>query len=157
MKKFFLPACVLYLAVLLGVPGFLVFNHYHILTTGDLYKFEVRPYDPYDPFRGRYVAIRPANFNAPGSGPYALLEKDAEGFGRITARQETKPRSGAYAKNFDISRYYMNEKLAPKVETFQWNINDETDKMYVQVAVKNGGYVIRGLYLNGTPVEELVE
>ncbi|GHV57245.1 hypothetical protein AGMMS49579_22840 [Spirochaetia bacterium] len=157
MKKFFLPACVFYLVILLGVPGFLVFNHYNILTTGELYKFKVQPYDPYDPFRGRYVAIRQPSFNASGSGPYALLEKDTEGFARIASRQETKPNDRVYAKNFDISRYYMNEKLAPKVETLQRKIDTETDQMYVQVAVKNGGYVIKGLYLNGTPVEELVE
>ena len=157
-RSVFLAAAVLYFALLLAVPGYLVIQHYTVLKTGRIFKFVVEPYDPYDPFRGRYVAIRvPALQNA-GDGPYFLLAEDNKGFAYIAASQEEMPNNQEipYVKNMNINRYYLNENAAPRVERLQRNLSED-QTMYIQVAVKNGSYVIEGMYIDGIPVEEYAE
>lgn len=154
-KRTFLAA--VYFVCLLAVPIMLIISHYSILLTGDIYKFDVTPYDPYDPFRGRYAAINLRDrADTKGSGEYFIIEKDVHGFGRIVERQITKPDEGVYIKNFSIRRYYLNEKLAPRVDRLNWTINPDSDSLYVTVAVKKGRYVISGMYINDVPVEEYV-
>lgn len=75
MRKFTLYMLIGYFILQLAVPGYFVFRHYNTLYTGESYKFEVAPYDPYDPFRGRYVALRPTLSLYSADGEYAVLEK----------------------------------------------------------------------------------
>jgi len=42
----------------LAVPGWMAYEQEQILRHGAEYKFETEPVDPYDLFRGRYVALR---------------------------------------------------------------------------------------------------
>jgi uncharacterized membrane-anchored protein len=155
MKKLLFTLSLIYFAILAAVPGCLIFRHYHILAAETIYKFEVKPYDPYDPFRGRYVAIQSADTRAEGNGPYALLETGDDGFAFVSRYQNVKPALSPYVKNLKLDRYYLNEKQAPRVEAIQRKLDPETDRMYVEIAVKNGSYEIRGMYLNGIPVEDL--
>ena len=157
-RSVFLAAAALYFVLLLAVPGYLVIQHYDILRSGRIFKFTVEPYDPYDPFRGRYVAIHAPALRRAGDGLYSFLAEDDEGFAYIAASRDELPgdRTIPYVKNLEISRYYLNEKIAPRVERLQRS-RAEGLKMYVQVAVKNGGYVIEGMYVDGIPVEEYAE
>ena len=154
-RSVFLAAAALYFVLLLAVPGYLVIQHYTVLKTGRIFKFEVVPYDPYDPFRGRYAAIRVPALRKAGDGPYFLLAEDNKGFAYIAASQKEAPgnRETPYVKNLVINRYYLNEKAAPRVERLQRKLS-ENQTMYIQVAVKNGDYVIEGMYVDGVPVEE---
>jgi len=157
-RSVFLALAALYFALLLAVPAYLVIHHYDILRSGRLFKIAVEPYDPYDPFRGRYVQIRDSGVHWEGHGPYALLYENDEGFVHIAYRREEPPedREAPYVKNLEIRRYYLNEKKAPKVERLQRRL-PEDQIMYVRIAVKNGSYVIEGMYVNGIPVEEYAE
>jgi len=147
----FLLACLI--AVQILVPGYTIFRHYDTLTTGEGYKFIVRPYDPYDPFRGRYVSLRTEEMTYE---TYAVLGRDAKGYASILpASGDEKPASGDYAKNLQLSRYYMNERMAPIAERIQFSMSD-SDIMYLLVMVKAGHYVIEGLYLNGEPIEQYI-
>ena len=60
IKRLLLYITILYFLVLLAVPCYIIYGYYDILSTGETYKIEVAAYDPYDPFRGRYVTINPA-------------------------------------------------------------------------------------------------
>lgn len=42
----------------LAVPGWMIFQQEQTLRLGKEYKFQTEPVDPYDLFRGRYVALR---------------------------------------------------------------------------------------------------
>jgi len=152
MKKPLLYLLTGFIALQIFVPGYIVFRHYDTLKTGDAYKFVVRPYDPYDPFRGRYVELRPVEQTY---STYAVLARDRQGYASISDSSDYKPLSGIYVKNLRLNRYYMNENMAPIAERIQRSLSDN-DFMYLLVRVKNGHYVIEGLYLNDTPIEQQI-
>ncbi|NVK22794.1 MAG: GDYXXLXY domain-containing protein [Kangiellaceae bacterium] len=154
--------CVLQLAI----PAYMIWEQHNILTNGTLYKFQTRPIDPYDPFRGRYVTLRfSANqeaFNvkskrrlAKDTWVYAILDNDAQGYAAIQQVVVDKPRDGvdfvqvklAYTwfhkgENNDyhvvlpFDRYYAPESLAPEIEQAVWRRNDNSEVEDVYVAVK---------------------
>ena len=155
-KRLTLCITILYFLVLLAVPCYIIYNYYDILSTGETYKIEVAAYDPYDPFRGRYVTINPAlpdlRWN---SGNNFQLIKGGDDF--VTAVGYGAANSAGYVKNFKIERYYMNENTAPLIEERQRRPFEEGDLMYVLIKVKNGKYAIESLYINGIAAEDYVK
>ena len=164
MKNYKLIALIVLIVIQLCTPAYMVANKNHILKNGTEVKFEVRPFDPYDPFRGRYVSIRPEIFsnNAPRNNPYGIIQIDENGYAKIVSTQQEKPTGEIYVKSknknyfsLPIDRYYMDEKLAPKAERVTQN-RSETDKIYVTARILNGSLVVSGLYVNDIPIEEYV-
>lgn len=156
MKKYIPYLLAGYFFLMIAAPGYLVYRHYNTLRTGESYKVEVEPYDPYDPFRGRYVALSTSVPNNNGHGKYALLDKDSRGYAIITHFDEKTVENGVYVKNLRLDRYYMNEKMALEAERLQREMDLSGDSMYLLVRVKNGHYVIQGLYVNDITIEEYI-
>lgn len=156
MKKIIPYLLIGYFVLQLAIPAYFVYQHYNTLYNGESYKVEVVPYDPYDPFRGRYVALRTELPHSDGKGAYAVLEKNAQGYAVITKWTAQRPEKEQYAKNLQLDRYYMNEKLAPKAENLQNTLDWEENTMYLIVNVRKGHYVIRGLYINDVPIEQYI-
>ena len=152
-KKTLLLILICFIVLQLLVPGYLVFRNYDTLGTGESYKFIVRPYDPYDPFRGRYVALNPDEWTYYS---YAVLGRDSQGYAMIMPGSgDSVPLSGVYAKNLQLNRYYMNEQMAPIAERIQRSLSND-DLMYLLVKVKRGHYVIEGLYINDIRIEQYI-
>ncbi len=116
------------------------------LLTGTVHKFNMRPVDPEDPFRGRYVALDFAQRSAPIRANedsltlpkklFAILTVDTAGFTLVEQLQREKPADGEYitvdithrnwgdtvsstwnvAFDFPFTQFYMTEKLAPIAE-----------------------------------------
>jgi len=102
----------------LGAAALSIVRYETTLALGTLYKIESAPVDPADPFRGRYVAIRPAialtsslspeserllggvgMFRGRGEGPgkaYVVLTTGADGFARASAIVPEAPASGDF-------------------------------------------------------------
>ncbi len=162
----------------LAVPATMIARHEITLATGRLYKFRTAPVDPYDPFRGRYVALgfnettAPATPGAPwtsGQSAYAVLEEDLAGFARIARLEPEPPDDGDYVKvrvlfesadgvhiDWPFDRYYMNEALAPAAETaYLEHSTRETQDAYATVRVRNGMAVIEGLFIGDEPIEDV--
>lgn len=89
-----------------GILASMIIQREIILKQGELYKFKVAPVDPYDAFRGRYVAI-----NLEGAGPfrtdnefprgmnlYPSLVKDANGIASLTNLAIKPPAGSPYIK-----------------------------------------------------------
>ena len=165
MKKYRFTALMILIIVQLCVPAYMVGSKYYTLKRGTEVKFEVRPFDPYDPFRGRYVSIRPELFMNDGINrykEYGIISIDENGYAKIEKTQKEKPKDELYirskAKNFynlPIDRYYMNEKLAPKAEKLTWSLPSD-NKVYVTARILNGSLVVSGLYVNDVPIEDYV-
>ena len=156
MKRILLIAAAVYLLILLIVPSYIIYHHYDILSTGETFKIEVIAYDPYDPFRGRYVDIRPALSQLRWQHGGIRLIKNADEL-VVAAETTADTKAIGYVKNLKIERYYMNEKTAPLVEERQMRATIEGDLIYIEIKVKNGNYVVKGLYINGTAAEEYVK
>jgi uncharacterized membrane-anchored protein len=126
----------------LAVPATMIVHHERLLRTGLRFRFLCAPFDPYDAFRGRYVALRFDQNHGPfagggitrapeyGTTVYALLEVDAKGFARVRSVTAERPRDGspycqakaqfspagqAYLE-WPFERYYMEEAKAPQAE-----------------------------------------
>ncbi len=162
MKK--LKAILLALVILiqLAFPVSLIMNKYDTLKTGTPYKFKVELYDPYDAYRGRYLALYSPTVkfsqSNDNSSRYGIIEKDTKGFAYISELTDEKPQSGDYLTSANISyfqmpieRYYLDEDLAVGAE----ELMRETKKScYVVLKVKDGKSVIEGLYIGDTRIED---
>lgn len=173
---------VVMMVVQLAVPGKMMLDRELTLRLGESFRFETAPVDPYDPFRGRYVAL---NFTTPNmivedwevgnsvQKAFAVIETGESGSARIASLHRTRPAEGHYLKvnvlrrgpetyhiTLPFDRYYMNEHTAPEAERLylaeaRRGMGERPDT-YADVRIRRGMGVIAGLYLNGTPVEERV-
>ncbi len=161
-------------------PLSMITNRESILKSGAQFKFKTEPVDPYDAFRGRYVALRIQGNNAPapkgvklnsGQNVYALISNDEQGFAKITSLTTSRPAGSPYilAKvryiagervvlDLPIDRYYMEEKSAPKAERLYREYSRRgNEDAYVVIRVKNGLVVIEALYVGGKRIEDAVK
>ena len=163
-KKFLMPALIAAIILQLFVPVYMIIKKYDVLNTGEEFRFKVNPVDPYDAFRGRYVQLYYRQ-EIYGNGKYCVIKVDADGFAYITEITDEKPKNAAYVKSesrqwfsLPITRYYMDEKFAPKAESLvrqsQWEQEAET---YVTVRIKNGELVISGLFIDGVSIEDIIK
>jgi uncharacterized membrane-anchored protein len=152
MKKILLYITIIYFLILLAVPCYTIYDQYDILSTGETYKIEVNTFDPYDPFRGRYVAINPLFRELRNAESIELVKNDEDFVVGVYKSNDTN--AAGYVKNISITRYYMNENTAPLVEDFQRRPIAADDVVYVAIKVKDGKYVIEGLYINDIAAED---
>jgi len=150
-----------------------------VLKNGEQFKFKTAPVDPYDAFRGRYVALRIAedNVSVPrgillsnGQSICAHIAVDEQGFAKLTTVTTGEPQGVSYIQakvryvsgnkvqlDLPIDRYYMEEKSAPAAERVyrEYSRRDKQDA-YVLVRVKDGFAVIEALYIGGKRIEDVV-
>jgi len=153
-----------------------------VLKEGAPFKFKTAPVDPFDAFRGRYVALRLEQDTVPrpgglflseGQTAYAVLGVDDQGFAVLTDVLTQRPAGVPYIQakvnycaadkiqlDLGIDRYYMGEKAAPVAERLAWQrlrrgVRDEQDT-YAVVRVKDGRAVLEALYVAGRPIEDAV-
>ena len=102
MKKIaLLIACFLQIAFLI----YLIFTNQAILKTGEQYKFKVRPIDPYNIFKGRYLTLA---FEEERANPiydcqknsnnksFAIITKDKNDFAQLQKITNIKPKENNY-------------------------------------------------------------
>jgi uncharacterized membrane-anchored protein len=149
------------------------------LRSGEVYRFRLRPVDPVDAFRGRYVALRfvldraPIAEATPSRGRqkvYVPLIVDDEGFAGFGPVTLNPPASGDFLRlrsgvdfideNGDrmvslalpFGRYYMPEELAAEVDRSLWRRGARP--AWVTVRVWDGVGVIEDLWVDGVPVRD---
>lgn len=162
--------------VQLAVPASMIASHQLTLARGEAYRFAVRPIDPIDPFRGRYVIVQPLVAQQPvpqgvqvraGETVYLALAHDADGFAQVLAVSLEAPREvphvsarvrvvsgGTLHLELPFERFYMNERQAPRAEAAMWDGSRRTEPTFISVRVRSGHAVLEELYLHGVPVQE---
>lgn len=156
-----------------------IWTHERTLTQGTLIKLKCSAPDPYDPLRGRYLAVRPEQREADvpaglklerGAHVYATLTAGADGLATVSSLSLTPPTSGdfirvktgyAYESKATIlwpfERFYINEKLAPEADKwFAENIRS-TKGIIAEVRVLNGRAVLADLSLDGRSFREILK
>lgn len=161
-------------------PLSMIMKRESALKNGKQFKFRAAPVDPYDAFRGRYVALRIEEDKVPlpkglrlkdEQQAYVSITVDEQGFARFSTVTPSKPRGVSYMQvkvgyisgnnvhlDLPIDRYYMEEKAAPIAEKIyrQQTMRDKQDT-YVLVRVKDGFAVIEALYVGEKRIEEAVK
>jgi uncharacterized membrane-anchored protein len=164
----------------IATPLSMIVKRELVLKNGMPFRFKTVPVDPYDAFRGRYVALRvetnkaikPQGVNLKyGQKIYALIAVDEEGFAKISQITAQKPQGAAYLTarvsyfskdeviiNLPIDRYYMEEKAAPRAEKiYREHSRQDKQDAYVIVKIKDGLAVIESLYVGGQKIEEVLK
>ena len=168
------------IALQIAVPVSMIVKRESTLKYGTLFRFKTAPVDPYDAFRGRYVAIRadinkvhkPEGMNyIHGQKVFAQLTVDEKGFAQVSRITMQKPRDSAYLTATTvypagndvelnlpvIDRYYMEEKAATRAEqAYREHSRRDKRDAYVAVRVKDGFAVIEGLYVGDQRIEDVV-
>lgn len=147
---------------------------------GNIYKFEMVPFDRNDPFRGKYLQLRfEANrvkldtlmdFKS-GEEIYAVLDQDSAGFVRVQSVEREKPIEGldfittrvhmfsekdtTLILDFSFDRYYLNENLARTIEdSYQHRFADSTGENYAVVKVNKGRAMLEEVFIGGVAVRD---
>ena len=173
MKKFLYPLFGAVLLAQLAVPAFMIWRQEMTLREGTMFKLETAPVDPYDAFRGRYVALSfkeesVSKSLAPeakkGDRLHARLQANAEGIARVVALSADKLPDSVPVKVqwvsedirlvFPFERFYMDEfKALPAEEAYrQQNRREKPGKAHVTIRVRNGYAALENLYLEDQPI-----
>lgn len=181
MKKEMIIALFSGLALMqIASPISMILKREAVLKNGEQFRFKTAPVDPYDAFRGRYVALSIEGSRVPapkgeklnfGQDVYALIAVDGQGFAKLSMITKNRPSSLPYIKakvrffykdeaelSLPFDRYYMEEGAAPAAEKIYWG-HSSRDKQdaYVLVRVKDGFAVIEALYVGGERIEEAIK
>ncbi len=162
-----------------AIPLAQIWTQEQTLAKGTLIKLNCAAPDPYDPLRGRFLAVRPTQFqvalhgdiNLPmGAFFYGALSTGADGLATVTSVSLTPPGSGDYIRlkstysyndglsfQWPFNRYYLNEKLAPGADRWFAETARGDKRTIAEVRVLNGRAVLAGLSLDGKPIHELLK
>jgi uncharacterized membrane-anchored protein len=163
----------------IATPLSMITRRESVLKNGVSFKFKTAAVDPYDAFRGRYVALRIQEDKAPlphgrrlsnGQNVYALISVDDLGFARIAAVTTRRPGGAPYILalvryidkgnvrlDLGLDRYYMDEAAAPAAEKiYREHARRDKQDAYITVRIKDGFAVIEELYVGGKPIKELI-
>jgi uncharacterized membrane-anchored protein len=166
----------------LAAPIFQIWKYEDVLDTGQPYKFRTAPVDPYDAFRGKYVAlnyagtvatIRKEERTSPYGSGYVSLRRDDKGFAQFGDLTANPPTSGDYLRvqyysagshaefRLPFDRFFMEECKALQAEQAYWcygNRRGEASvEAYAMVRVKGGRGVIEDLFIKDTPIREFIK
>ncbi len=156
-----------------------IWTHEQTLTQGTLIKLKCSAPDPYDPLRGRYLAVRPEQREvsvpsemklASGAPVYAALTTGTDGLATISSLSLTPPATGDYIHlktgytyqskasiQWPFERFYINEKLAPEADKwFAENIRSDKG-IIAEVRVLKGRAVLADLSLDGKSFREILK
>jgi len=162
-----------------ALPLAQIWTHEQTLTHGTLIKLKCAAPDPYDPLRGRFLAVRPeqSKVTVPddvkihqGAQVYVTLTPGADGLSTITGLSTTPPTTGTWMRvrarwiynkeatlQWPFDRFYINEKLAPEADKwFAENIRG-TKGIIAEVRVLEGRAVLADLSLDGKPFREILK
>ena len=177
MKKSTILTCFVILCLVqLVIPVSMIHKREATLRHGDVFKFKTAPVDPYDAFRGRYVALNYDQSTVNGNWPvkdyrrgrvvYAILDRDADGFAQITDVRLERPEGQSFIKvrvgwssggrltlRLPFDRFYMDEFEAPVAEReFVWQRNREERTAYALTRIRDGFGVIEDLIVEEMPI-----
>jgi uncharacterized membrane-anchored protein len=161
-------------------PLSMVLKRESVLKNGEQFKFKTAPVDPYDAFRGRYVALRIEEDKVTSpkgirlrydQRVYAHITVDEQGFAKFSTVTTSRPYGVPYIQakvrrvsggnvylDLPIDRYYMEEKAAPAAErAYREHSREDSKDAYVTVRIESGFAVLEELYVGGKPILEFIK
>ncbi len=169
------------------VPSSMIIEHEDILQNGEIILLKTRPIDPYNPFRGRYVSLyfeensiqKPADLSEEFSHRpkvYVTFQKGPDGFSVIQDVMLSPPSNEVFVEaiasyynfnkerdsikvnlDYPFDKYYAEETMAPKIESYNSNRDRERIPAVAHIRVLNGKSVIENLTVDGKPIEDFLE
>lgn len=160
------------------VPLYIIMNSEDVLENGHRHKIRLQGYDPFDPFRGKYLRLRfedrlPFTDDLKQGDPvYVLLEKDSLGFSYFSTAVKERPKQHDYieaqllfiyesnvqVKIDNLNKYFINEDKAKKAEEVMAEYTrNRPDELYLAIRVLNGETRIEDIFVREKPLLEYLE
>jgi uncharacterized membrane-anchored protein len=183
-KKIILLLFILVIGAQLIVPAKMILNKERVLKTGTAFKFKTIPFDPSDPFRGKYIHL---NFEEDkfeiknkdnwtrNEEVYAIITNNDNGYATIKNVVKEKPSSDIHfittkVKHVDFygvtksitieypfERFYMEEfKAKPAEDVYRDSFKIENTTTYALVYIKNGAAVLENVFINNVPIKDAI-
>ena len=96
---------IAFAAIILLVPVYVAVSSQNVLNNGEFYKFKPMAYDPFDPFRGKFLRVNyetngiPTEFDfEEGETAYVSIGVDREGFAFFEEAFKSPPKDKDYLK-----------------------------------------------------------
>ncbi len=184
-KKIFIFSFVLVLV--LAVPIYLVVTSENLLNESaeNVYKFRIRPIDPHDIMRGKFIRLSYDRSDAvnvhdttqnlkEGDVVYVTVVRDGDEYARCEMAYHTPPKTSNYFTTkvgylsglrgrwrgvqvvIPFDRYYLKEDFAQQAEDSYRKLSREQE-MYAEVVIKDGDYVLKDVYVNKIPLMEYLK
>ncbi len=166
------------------VPGKLIYDSEKTNAEGTSFKFRIRPVDPYDPFRGKYITL---NFEdarvlrdtleefSNGQSAFVLVEEDSLGVARVKSISSYAfPESNYFEAtvlwqsriqedslqsielDFPFKKFFMEETLAPQAEQTYSETRNDTIPAYALVSIMDGKAVLRDVIIRDSSIADVV-
>jgi len=161
-----------------------VWQHERVIARGTLVRIECGAPDPYDPLRGRFLAVRPEENQVPkpagmperGDVPvWATLEAGDDGLSRIKSlslepvsgptvirlmarwqRWDQESKTVFVAWPFD--RFYLNERLAPDADKLvAERFREGRARPVAEIRLLDGRAVLTDVLVDGTSIRDVVK
>ncbi len=177
-KTIIIAAFVIVAIIQLAVPAKMIVDHERILISGKQYKFKIAPFDPSDPFRGKYMNIRIAENKCKvdsingwkyNEDIYVIVKENMEdGCVKVINIARKKPLTGVdfiKAKvgnvngntveiDYPFEQYYLDEFKASKAEQLYAEASkDKTKTSYIVVRAIDGNAVLSDLMINNKSIK----
>ena len=161
-----------------------IWRHERVIARGTLVRIECAAPDPYDPLRGRYLAVQPSqsSVSAPDGFPegagavpvWATLEAGGDGLARIKSLS-LEPVSGPTvvsltARSFGTTngspnvwldwpfdRFYLAERLAPDADRLVAERSRDGRKTVAEVRLLDGRAVLVDVLVDGVSIRDVVK
>lgn len=166
----------------LGAPVSMILRRERVIREGIECRFDAAPVDPFDAFRGRYVAINLASNRAPvradsayrrGERVYASIATNSRGRAVFASISRTRPARPPWIRtrilyvdgpdnaaviDTTLHRFYMEESEAPKAETAVNRVarRGATNEAVVVARVLNGMAIPVDIELDGVPIRQAI-
>jgi hypothetical protein len=161
-----------------------IWQHERVISRGAIVRIECAAPDPYDPLRGRYLAVRPAESSVskpewfPQGGGlvpvWATLEAGDDGLSRIkslspepvsgptviplTARHwGTTNGTDMIGLEWPFDRLYLNERLASEADKLVAERFRDGKRTVAEVRLLDGRAVLTDILIDGMSVRELAK
>ena len=173
-KIFFL----VFALIILSIPAYLIFSSEDVLENGNRHKIRLQGYDPFDPFRGKYLRLNyddlvPCDFELDkGELAYVVFEKDSLGFSNFSYAYANQPGHNDFLKTTvlyisngqarikldNITKYFINESKAAAAENLiQDFTRNRPNDIYVAIRVLDGEVRLEDIFVEETPLLDYLD
>jgi len=162
MKKQYVGLIGVLGLVLIVLFSFILYNQWPFMT-GKKVVLATQPIDPFDPFRGQYMAINyeissisDVEGTTEGDSVFISLKEDKQGIWRKESVSKSKPDKGDFIKGEVTSVYGNNIRVEYGIEQFFFERNADlpTRNITVEAIVANSGRAkLVQLLHNGEPIK----
>jgi len=157
-----------------------IFRYEQTLAKGTLIRLKCSAPDPYDPLRGRYLAVRPEQDDVAlakgtklrsGQHAYATLKTGSDGLTTLGELFAEPPTSGDYVGvtysywvtettahiEWPFDRFYLNEALAPEADKWFAESIRNSKGVVAEVRVHDGTAVLENLTFDGQSFRDILK